>query len=241
LHPAKKRDEFLLTMAKKEENKDLLENPEVIKEKLAGAEHWIEDNPKIVFGVLGAIVLVVGGFFGYRYWAASQDDQAQREMFQAIRYFEADSLNLALNGDGNNLGFRQIIEDYGMTDAGKLANFYVGFIYLKQKQFKPAILYLEDFKAKDLLVQARAYSLIGDAYMELKDYENAVTYYNRAADYKPNKFFSPVYLMKAALAYEKLNQNEKAKAIYQRIIDQYWDSNEYQDARKMKARIEINS
>jgi tetratricopeptide (TPR) repeat protein len=241
LHPAKKRDAFLLTMAKKEENKDLLENPEVIKEKLAGAEHWIEENPKIVFGVLGAIVLVIGGFFGYRFWTGSQDDQAQREMFQAIRYFEADSLNLALSGDGNNLGFLQIIDDYGMTDAGKLANFYVGFIYLKQGKFQPAILYLEDFKANDLLVQARAYSLIGDAYMELKDYENAVKYYTRAAEYKPNKFFSPTYLMKAALAYEKLNQKDKAKEVYQKIIDQYWDSNEYQDARKYKARIETDS
>ena len=82
-------------MAKKEENKDLLENPEVIKEKLEGVEHWIEGNPKIVFGVLGAIALVIAGYFGYRQWIGSQDDQAQKEMFQAIRYFEADSLNLA--------------------------------------------------------------------------------------------------------------------------------------------------
>ncbi len=228
-------------MTKKEENKELLENPEVIKQKLEGAEHWIEENPKIVFGLLGAIVLIIGGYFGYRHWIGSQDDQAQKDMFQAIRYFEADSLNLALNGDGNNLGFLQIIDDYSMTDAGKLANFYVGFIYLKQGKFKPAILYLEDFKAKDLLVQARAYSLIGDAYMELKEYEKAVTYYNQAADYKPNKFFSPAYLMKAAIAYEKLNQNEKARQVYQKIIDQYWDSNEFQEARKAKARLEVNT
>jgi len=228
-------------MAKKEENKDLLENPEVIKEKLAGAEHWVEQNPKIVFGVLGAIVLAIAGYFGYGYWIGSQDDQAQTDMFQAIRYFESDSLNLALNGDGNNLGFLQIIDDYGMTDAGKLANFYVGAIYMKQGKFKPAILYLEDFKAKDLLVQARAYSLIGDAYMELKEYENAAKFYTEAANYKPNKFFSPTYLMKAALAYEKLNQNEKAKEAYQKIIDQYWDSNEYQDARKYKAKMDTHS
>jgi len=228
-------------MAKKEENKDLLENPEVIKEKLAGVEHWVEQNPKIVFGVLGAIVLAIAGYFGYGYWIGSQDDQAQTDMFQAIRYFESDSLNLALNGDGNNLGFLQIIDDYGMTDAGKLANYYVGVIYVKQSKFKPAILYLEDFKANDLLVQARAYSLIGDAYMELKDYENAAKYYTQAANHKPNKFFSPSYLMKAALAYEKLNNTEKAKEAYQKIIDRYWDSNEYQDARKYKARLVGNS
>jgi len=227
-------------MAKKE-NKDLLENPDVIKEKLVGVEHWVEQNPKIIFGVLGAIVLLVGGYFGYRYWINSQDDLAQREMFQAVRYFEADSLELSLNGNGNELGFLQIIDDYGMTPAAKLANFYVGIIYLRQGKFKPAILYLEDFQSKDLLVQARAYSLIGDAYMELKDFENAVVYYNKAAAYKPNKYFSPTYLMKAALAYEKLNRNDKAKEVYQEIIEKYWDSSEFQNARKFKARLEVNS
>ena len=80
----------------------MLENNEAIKDKLVGAEHWLEDNPKIVFSVLGALVLIVGGYFGYRYWVDTQDDKAQKEMFQAVRYFEADSLKLALSGDGNN-------------------------------------------------------------------------------------------------------------------------------------------
>jgi len=228
-------------MAKKEKNKDLLENPEAIAEKVKGVEHWIEDNPKIVFGVLGALVLLVGGFFGYRYYVGTQEKIAQKEMFQAVHYFEADSLELALKGDGNNLGFEQIIDDYGMTDAANLANYYAGAISLKQGKFQLAIFYFEDFSSNDILIQPRAYSLIGDAYMELKDYESAAKYYNKASNYKPNKFFTPTYLMKEALAYEKLNKNEKAAAVYQKIIDEFWDSGEYQNARKFKARLETNS
>lgn len=228
-------------MAKNEENKDLLENPEVIAEKVTGIEQWIEHNPKVVFGVLGALILVVGGYFGWRYYVDTQDEQAQREMFQAVRYFESDSLNLALEGDGNNLGFKQIVEDYGMTPAGNLANFYAGAICLKQGKFPLAIVYLDDFKADDQLVQARAYSLIGDAYMEQKKYEEAATYYDKAANHKPNKFFTPTYLMKAGLAFEKANQKEKAIKAYQRVIDEYWESTDYQNARKFKARLETNS
>jgi len=228
-------------MAKKEENKDLLENPEVIQEKLVDIESWFERNPKLVIGIAAGIMLLVGGFFGYRYYIGNQDGIAQNEMYQAVRYFEADSLNLALNGDGNNLGFLQIIDDYGRTDAGNLANYYTGAIYLKQGKYPLAIFHLEDFSASDLLVQARAYSLMGDAYMEQKDYENAAKYYDKAAGYKPNKEFTPTYLMKAALAYEKLNKNDKAKAIYQTIIDKYWESSELQNARKFKARLESNS
>ena len=228
-------------MAKKEEHKDLLENPEVIQEKLVSVEGWFESNPKTALGIAAGILLIVGAFFGYRYYLGNQDGIAQKEMFQAVRYFEADSLNLALNGDGNNLGFLQIIDDYGRTDAGNLANYYAGAIYLKQGKFPLAIFHLEDFSASDLLVQARAYSLMGDAYMEQKDYENADKYYDKAASFKPNKEFSPTYLMKAALAYEKLNKNEKAKAAYQTIIDKYWESSELQNARKFKARLETNS
>lgn len=228
-------------MAKKEENKDLLENPDAIAEKVEGIEHWVEDNPKIVFGVLGALVLAVGAFFGYRYYVGTQEEIAQKEMFQAVHYFEADSLDLALKGDGNNLGFEQIIEDFGMTDAANLANYYAGAISLKQGKFQLAIFYLEDFSSDDILIQPRAYSLIGDAHMELKEYEAAAKYYNKASNYKPNKFFTPAYLMKEALAYEKLDQKEKAVSVYQKIIDEFWDSGEYQNARKFKAKLEGNS
>ena len=227
-------------MAKSEENKDLLENQEVLAEKVMGVEHWIEDNPKTVFGVLGALILVVGGFFGYQYWMSSQDDLAQKDMFQAVRYFEADSLNLAMEGDGNNLGFKQIIEDYGMTDAATLANYYAGAACLKQGKFQLAIYYFEDFKSNDELIQARAYSLMGDSNMELKKYEEAATYYEKAANYKPNKFFTPTYLMKAGLAFEKSNQKDRAIKAYQRVIDEYWESTDFQNARKYKARLETN-
>lgn len=228
-------------MAKKEESKDLLENAEVIQEKLVNVETWLERNPKTAIGITTVILLVVGAFFGYRYYQNGQDNLAQKDMFQAIHYFEADSLNLALNGDGNNLGFLQIIDEYGMTDAANLANFYTGFIYLKQGKFPLAIFHLEDFSSDDLLVQARAYGLMGDAYMEQKDFENAAKYYSKAAGYKPNKEFTPGYLMKAGLAYEKLNNNGKAIEVYQTVIDKYWESAEFQNAKKYKARLEANS
>ena len=226
---------------------DIIESPEVLQEKVMGVEHWIENNPKIVVGLAGVLLLIVGGYFSYQYYVSSQDEEAQKEMFQAVRYFEkyidsgSDSLNIAMKGDGNNLGFEDVISDYGMTKAGKLANFYAGVISLKQSKYKLARLYFEDFSSSDLLVQARAYSLIGDTYMEENDFENAASFYDKAANYNPNKFFSPTYLMKEALAYEKLKQNDKAIQVYQKIVDQYWESSEFQNAKKYKARLEANS
>ncbi|MEJ0034355.1 MAG: tetratricopeptide repeat protein [Bacteroidota bacterium] len=147
-------------MAKKE-TKTAVENPEVVAQKLMTAEDWMERNPKVIIGLVVVLVIAAGGFFGYRWWIDKQDKVAQEEMFQAVRYFEADSLDLAMKGTANVSGFETIINEYGMTAAGNLANYYAGVICLKQGKFALAEYYLKDFKSHDLLVQARAYSLLG--------------------------------------------------------------------------------
>ena len=75
--------------------------------------------------------------------------------------------------------------------------------------------------------------------MELANYDDAAIYYTNAADYKPNKYFTPTYLLKAALAYEKLSDLQKAKEMYQIIVDDFYDSNEVQKAKKHLARLEV--
>ena len=47
--------------------------------------------------------------------------------------------------------------------------------------------------------------------------------------------------MKAALAYELDKKNDKAIAAYDKIISDFWDSAEVQNARKFKARLEVRS
>ncbi|MBL6446887.1 tetratricopeptide repeat protein [Fulvivirga sp. 29W222] len=222
-------------------NTDILENPEALAGQISKTEEFVAQNKGMVFGVGAVLALIVAGFFGFQYYKSSQNTKAQNEMFQAVHYFESDSLDLALNGDGNNLGFLDIVEEYGISDAANLANFYAGASYLKKGDFESAILYLEDFSSDDLLVQARAYSLIGDAHMEKGDYEKAASFYKKAADYKPNKYFSPRYLLKAALAHEKNNNKEAAIEAYSTIISKYWDSNEFQTAKKYKAKLTLSA
>jgi len=125
-----------------------------------------------------------------------------------------------------------------MTDAGNLANFYIGVIYLKQGQYEDAISYLQDFSSSDLFVQARAYSLIGDASMELDEPQEAIKYYNKAANYKPNKYFTPQYLMKLAMAYESVNDYASAVLTYEKIMDEFSEFPDITDVKKYKARAE---
>jgi len=225
---------------KKTEKKgsEILESSEALAEQLSKTEQYLEKNKKFVLIALGTIAVILSGFFLGRYYLNNQNNQAQIDMFQAIYYFESDSLDLALNGDGNNYGFLDIIDNYGFSKAANLAHFYVGASYLKKGEFEEAIDYLTDFSADDIVVQARAYALIGDAYMELNDFRTASDFYNKAADYKPNEYLSPIYLVKAAQAYERLMEYESASDCFEKIIKEYPESSEYQNARKHKARLD---
>lgn len=223
--------------AKQSTGSELIESPEVIAEQLTKTEQFIEKNKKWVFIAGGAIGLLVVAFFLYRYFVTSQNKEAHSEMFQAVYYFEADSLDLALSGDGNNLGFLQIIEDYPLTDAANLAHFYAGASLLKKGEYISAIDHLDKFNSNDLLVQARAYALIGDANMELENYDEAADHYDKAASYKPNEHTTPLYLLKAGKAYEQIGDWSAALRCYEEIVENYVNSGEYQEARKHRARV----
>ena len=224
--------------APKSAGSDILENPEALAEQLSRTEEFLEKNKNVVFGIGGFIAVVIAGYILFNYYTSSQNEAAQREMFQAVYYFEADSLGKALNGDGNSYGFLEIIEEFPLTEAANLSQFYTGNIYLQLGDFEGAIRYFKEFSSSDYLVQGRAYSLIGDAYAELGQYGDAISSYEKAISYYPNKEFTPVYLTKAAVVYEADGQMDEALRCYKQILDDYPQSAEQRDAKKHKARIE---
>lgn len=226
---------------KKQHEEGVLESAEVLAEQLTRSERFLEEHKTLVFSLAGLLAIALASYFGYRYYMENQNSLAQDEMFQAVYYFEQDSLDLALNGDGNYYGFLDIIDNYGSTDAGNLANFYVGSIYMTKGSYTSAIPFLQDFGSDDLVLQARAYSLLGDAYMQQNEFTDAASYYAKAASYKPNKYFTPVYLLKAGLAYEKLEDYSNAIKQYETIVNDYSKSNEADKARKYKARLQSKS
>ncbi|MCH7401388.1 tol-pal system YbgF family protein [Belliella kenyensis] len=230
-------------MAKKETKNseveyELLENPEVIATRLERGENFVKQNSKIFGGILIVLVLVIAGVLFIQINKQNQNKKAQAEMFQAVYYFEQDQTDLALNGDGNSAGLLKIADQYSGTDAAKLANFYIGSIYLSEGKFEDAINHLKKFSSDDYFVQAKAFALIGDAYLELANTKEAISYYRKAATENENKYFTPRYLNKLAIAYEEAGDNESAIKTYETIEEKYFESYEFTNARKHKARLE---
>ena len=225
-------------MAKKKKQQE--DNLQELESALTRTEQFIEDNQKIISYVVGGIILVVIGFLGFnRFYLQPKENEALSQMFMAENYFEKDSFNLAINGDGNYLGLLDIIDDYGGTKSANRAKYYVGISYLYLGQYEDAIDYLEDFETDDLLLAPIKEGAIGDAYRELGDQDEALKYYKKAYSYNGNELTTPVYKMKAAELLESMNEYDKALVLYEQIKKDFPNSIEGTNADKYIARVKL--
>jgi len=174
--------------------------------------------------------------------------EANNEAFFAQTYFEKDSFLVALNGNINvpssegtkqMMGFKDVADNYGLTKTGNLANFYAGVCLLRTGKFEEAISYLEKFSGDDEMVAPVATGAIGDANMELKKIDEAIKFYLKAAQQSTNAFTTPIYLKKAAFAYETNGNYADALATYERLKNEYASSSEARDVNKYIARVKV--
>jgi predicted negative regulator of RcsB-dependent stress response len=217
---------------------EFIENPDVLADQITKAETIFRKNQKLLLILGGALVAGVLAFTGYRFYIDGQESTAQAALANVVYDFEADSLKKALNGSGGNEGLLSIADGYPGTDAANLANLYAGIAFMKEGKFDDAITRLKSFSSSDLLMQARAQSLIGDAYLEKNQPAEAITFYKKAVDHKSNQFFTPIYLNKLAIAQEKANQPKDAISSYKRIIEDFPLSAEVVNAKKYMGVLE---
>lgn len=209
-----------------------------VGEVISKSELFIEKNQKIIMIVLIAILVVIGGFFGYKKFILEPKEvTASAEMFAAEQYFKNDNMDKALNGDGKHLGFIAIIDKYGNTKSGNLAHFYAGSAYLTKGEFQKSIEYLEDYDSKDAFLGTQAKAMVGDCYMELNKIDDAIKSYNKALD-NPNDMTTAFVLYKLGLAYELKKDNKKALESYKRIKTEFPASSEARDIEKYIVRLE---
>lgn len=188
-------------------------------------EHYINDNKKSLGLIVGGVIALVGIFLAWKYmYQIPRNEEAAGKMYKSEIYWQKDSFNLAINGRGDTLGMADIAEEYGSTAAGNLANYYLGVSYLRTGQWDLAIASLEDFDSNDMFLSSMSVGMIGDAYMEKGNIDEAIEYYLKAANKNPNKFTSPTFLKKAAFAEEDRGNKAEALKLYEQIKVDYPES-----------------
>ncbi|MCQ2236867.1 MAG: tetratricopeptide repeat protein [Bacteroidales bacterium] len=201
-------------------------------------EQTVEKNQNVILTVAAVILVLIAGIWAYiSLYKEPLKKEAQASIFNAQYYFEVDSFQLALNGDGMNDGFLQVIDNYGSTPAGELAKYYAGICYLNLGQFAEAKDMLKSFSSDDETLNTMAMGLVGDAESELGNAEAAVSAYKKAAK-NGNEIASPIFLKKLGDAYRAAGNKAEAKAAYQSIKDNYSRSNVANEVEKFLATVE---
>ncbi|MEO3403082.1 tetratricopeptide repeat protein [Mucilaginibacter sp. CAU 1740] len=201
--------------------------------------NFVRENQKSLLFILGAIVALIAIYFIYvKLYLGPREVTAANQMYKAQDFWQQKNWDKAIKGDAGFPGFEKIITDYSNTKAANLAYFYLGTAYLNKGDYRKAIDNLTNYRGDDSMVAAEAFGSTGDAYVELKDYEKAVSYFSKAVDKAKNKFLSPLYLKKLGLTYEAQKNNKDAVDSYKRIKTEYPESAEAQNIDEYIARAE---
>lgn len=212
---------------------------EVFKTLDSGAsriEVWVIQNRRYISIALGTVVLGVLGYMGYRQFIQEpKEKEAAEELFFAQRYFNEalndtshkDSLyQLALNGAEGKYGFLDIIDNYRGTRAANLARYSAGMAYLEMNKYREAVGHLQAFSSSDMMLSMLAKGAIGDAFMQLNQPGDALSYYEQALSRKDNEYLTPRFLFKAGLISLDLKQQNKALIYFRRIKNDFPKSEE---------------
>lgn len=224
-------------MSKKvQKNADEFENVEQV---LTSSEAFIEKYQKQILYGLGAIALVVIAVLAIgNFYVTPRQNAAANEMYASQAYFAVDSFKVALEGDGfESIGFEEISSKYSMTSSGNLAKAYAGICYYNLQDYEKAIDFLTKYDGDDEYFSVTVIGLIGDAYAELEQLDNAVKFFNKAADAK-NQVLTPFYLKKAAVLLESDGKKEEALKNFLKIKNEYPMSTEAQEVDKYIARLQ---
>ena len=174
-----------------EENSTTAEVFNTLDESASKAEDWAVKNQKNIFILVGLAAAIVLGYLGYnKFIAEPKANEAMNEMFTAQKYFE-EAVNGTAKDSLYNLALAGGDGKYGMLDI------------------------VSEYGSTPAGNLANYYA--GMAYLNLKDYTNAVKH---LSDFKTDDaVLGPVAKGGIGDAFVQLNQPEDALGYYEKAIE----------------------
>ena len=191
----------------------------------ARAWQYFDQNRKLVYGILAAVVLVAVAIVGYVLYQNEQSDRANELLGEIVALYEQGSYQEALDGTGDRTGLLEIADEYGSTDAGNLAHFYAADALFQLGEYDRALEHFDDFDKSEDFIGASAIAGQAAVYENKGEYSRAGDLYRRAALHFENELNSPQYLIDAGRSYELAGEYADAQQVYEMIRDDYPDSN----------------
>ena len=203
-------------------------------EVLGKSEAFVIKHKKPIISAVAAIILCVVAYLAYStFVTAPKEAAADKAIFKAEQYFANGDLETALNGDGINAGFMEVIENHGGTNAANIAYAYAGVCQAQLGNFDEAITLLKKFDGNDKIIAPMVKYALGNSYAHKGEYKKAISTLLDAADEAENLAVTPKCWMDAAAMYEKTGNSDKALELYKRIKKEYPQSPEASNIDKL--------
>lgn len=205
-----------------------------LSDEIEQATDFWEKHQKTIIGVIAALLFIIGAIVVYKYLVqAPKEKEAVNAIHKAQYQFERDSFALALENPGGGFeGFLDIIDNYSGTPTANLAKYYAGISYLNLGKYDAALEYLGEYNSHDDLTPITKYGAMGDAHAELGAMDKAKSMYEKAIGAGNNNYLTPIYLQKLAILQNQNGDASAATKTYERIVNDYPDSQQAKDADK---------
>lgn len=187
-----------------------------INDRLTNAGQKVAANKKIIYWTLGVIV-VIAVFIGSYFWIYR--NPGLNNSWAAYNQVEQTALG---NDTVRAREYAKVADKYGHFDAGNVAALSAAEAYYTIGKYEEAVKYLGKFSTSDEVLESQAKMLLGDSYVNLKKYDDAISAYNaciRKAAGNPQ--IVPVALYKEANVYDEQKNYQAALDCYTRIKTEF--------------------
>ena len=210
-------------MAKNNQNAAPVEEQQITK-----TEAFFDKNKKALIGCVVAVIVIIAGIILCNtYYLKPRAEKASTELAKSQELFDQQQYEKALPG------FQKVADEYGSTDAGNLAQLYIGICQANLGKWQEAVNALESFSGQDdQMVSPAAEGALGNAYANLNQLDKAVEHLKKAAKMADNNTLSPVYLIQAGEILESQGKKAEALELYQQVKEKYVNSMQYQSIDK---------
>ncbi|MDE6561553.1 MAG: tetratricopeptide repeat protein [Muribaculaceae bacterium] len=203
-------------MASSNQNPEQPDQLEQINNRLTDLGRNIETNKKAMGIAMGAILVVACLTFAWLYLYKIPTNNKAMEAYNKVE------LSTFLNDSLSSAQYKKVADEYGSTAAGKLASLSAAQSYYNAGKYEDAAKYLNKFSSKDKVLDANAKVLLGDCYVNLKKYDEAISAFKDAvkkADGNPQ--IAPRALLKQAVVYDEQKKFSDALKCYETIKKDY--------------------
>lgn len=171
-----------------EDNSTTAEVFNTLDESASKTEDWVIANQKYIFVIIGIVAAVVLGYLGYNEFVAKpKQSEAMNDIFQAQKYYDQ-AINAPTTKDSLfNLALNGGEGKYGMLDI------------------------ISEYSGTPTANMANYYA--GMAYLNMKDYKNAVTYLGEFSS--EDEVLAPMAKGCIGDAFVQLNQEADALGYYE--------------------------